>query len=77
MLSIVISGPGMNESGFLNLIPAIYQRTGFWEFGYSLNVSSMQSTEMNIRKTEMIKGSGYQVACNPVGDAAEGIVEKQ
>lgn len=74
ILSIVVSEPGMNESGVLNLISVIYQCTGFCEFGYSLNVSSMQSTEMNIRKTEMMKGSCYQVACNPVGDAAEGIV---
>lgn len=74
ILSIVVGEPAMNESGFLNLIPAIYQCTGFCEFGYSLNVSSVQSTEMNVRKTEMIKGPCYQVACNPVGDAAEGIV---
>lgn len=37
ILSSAVSELGMNRSGFLNSIPAIYQCTGFCEFGYSLN----------------------------------------
>lgn len=41
VLSIVVSEPGMNGPGFLNSIPATYQCTGFCEFGYSFNASSV------------------------------------
>lgn len=41
ILSSMVSESGVSESGFLNLIPDIYQCIGFNEFDHSLNVSSM------------------------------------